>query len=362
MENANNLVQPSNLAAQILEKTHYGTNIYSHILREYYPGEISCQREQNSNSFEVLPSSTDIARSEIVMKIVGRDCGLCRNPFNDNKETLHVWIEKFDGYEIAKHEDTENTIPSGDVFDFAEFHFKQQGEELLQTINKELFLHIGEKINFYRNAQKKVIDLQTSPTQSLPLGEVGGACFSFFRAPISNTTPLKSISLIDTYKYIIGDYAKQRTEKLRSILSPLSCGEGSGERLKEARFFKAANFDYCTFSGTFSNRNDKELIKHSQLLCIDFDHLKDIETLFKRLLNDEYFDTQLLFRSPSGDGLKWIIPIDISETTHGNFFSAVANYIQQTYGVEVDKSGKDISRACFLPYDPQAFINPLIRK
>lgn len=79
--------------------------------------------------------------------------------------------------------------------------------------------------------------------------------------------------------------------------------------------------------------------------------------LFESLLNDEYFDTQLLFRSPSGDGLKWIIPIDVTQATHGNFFAAVANYILQTYGVEVDKSGRDISRACFLPHDPQAFIN-----
>ena len=336
----------------ILEKTHYGTNIYSHILREFYP-------------------------CEIVMKIVGRDCGFCRNPFNQNKETLHIWIEKVetDGRPsyIAKHKDTENTIPSGDVFDFAELHFKQQGEELLQTINKELFgkreqkrtrssfaecseqspegqlyLHIGEKRDFYRNTQKIVACSETSQTATV---EDERVLFSFFRAPISNTVPLKPISLIDAYKYIIGNYAKKRTEELRSF-----------GKAKEARFFKAANFDYCTFSGTFYNRNDKELIKHSQLLCVDFDHLKDIETLFKRLLNDEYFDTQLLFRSPSGDGLKWIISIDISETTHGDFFSAVANYIQQTYGVEVDKSGKDISRACFLPHDPNAFINPLIRK
>jgi hypothetical protein len=24
----------------------------------------------------------------------------------------------------------------------------------------------------------------------------------------------------------------------------------------------------------------------------------------------------------------------------------------------VDKSGKDVSRACFLPHDPEAYINP----
>lgn len=317
----------------ILSKTHYGTNIYSHILREFYP-------------------------DEIVMRIVGRDCGLCHNPFNKDKETLHVWIKKTDpanplSMEIAMHEDTENAIPSGNVFNFAELHYKQQGDELLQTLNKEMHLHIGETFNFYRDTQKKLVCSGTSQIQSLPLGEVGGAFFSFFRAPISNTKPHKAVSLLDAYNYIIGDYAKEKTEKLRSLLqlSPPLGGKGV------ARLFKAANFDYCTFSGTFNSRSDKELIKHSELLCVDFDHLLNVEELRSQLLQDEYFDTQLLFRSPSGDGIKWIIPIDTTQAPHGDYFAAVANYIQQTYGVEIDKSGKDISRACFLPHDPQVFIH-----
>ncbi len=315
----------------ILSKTHYGTNIYAHILRFYYP-------------------------DEVVMTIKGRDCGFCRNPFNANKETLHVWIEKENilhtamDKEHAHHEDTENAIPCGDAFSFAELHYHQQGDELLQTLNKEMFLHIGEKRNFYANAQKSVQAQDSQQPQSPSLGGVGEALFSFFLAPVSNTKPHKAVSLLDAYNYIVGDYAKDRTEKLRAFSDA-----------KTARTFKAANFDYCTFSGTFNSRSDKALIQHSGLLCVDFDHLKDIQTLFDRLLKDEYFDTQLLFRSPSGDGLKWIIPIDTSQTTHGNYFAAVANYILQTYGVAVDKSGRDISRACFLPHDPQAFINHLIQ-
>ncbi len=309
----------------ILRKTHYGTGIYAHILRLYYP-------------------------DEIVMKIVGRDCGLCRNPFNSNKETLHIWIEKEDilhtvfDKEHARHEDSENAIPVGDAFDFAELHYKQNGDELLQTLNKEMFLHIGEKRDFYN--RRTLVEPQRA-TAYIQKNETPQAMFSFFKAPISNTKPHKALSLLDAYNYIVGDFAKDRTEKLRSF-----------SNTKTARTFKAANFDYCTFSGIFSSRNDKALIQHSGLLCVDFDHLKSVETLFEHLLKDEYFDTQLLFRSPSGDGIKWIIPIDTNQATHGNYFAAVANYILQTYGVDVDKSGRDISRACFLPHDPQAFINP----
>ena len=314
----------------ILSKTYYGLMIYSHILRLYYP-------------------------DEVVLRLVGRDCGLCRNPFNSNKETLHIFIEKENvsdnslGREFARHEDSENAIPTGNAFDFAELHYKQQGDELLQTLNKEMFLHIGEQRNFYANAQKSVAYSETSQPNS-PQSPYS-PLFSFFKAPVSNTKPHKAVSLLQIYNAIKGDYYKEKTQKLQAISD-----------IQQARKFKAANFDYCTFSGTFTSRNDKALIKHSRLLCIDFDHLQKVELLRNQLLKDEYFETQLLFRSPSGNSLKWIIPIDATTAIHGDYFAAVANYILQTYGVEVDKSGRDISRACFLPHDPQAFINPVYLK
>ena len=307
---------------EILSKTHYGLTVYSHILRLYYP-------------------------EDVVFTLVGRDCGTTRNPFNSNRETLHIWIEKTDptnamSAELARYENSANAIPAGDAFGFAELHCKQQGNELLQTLNKELFLHIGEQLNFYAN-KRTMPDTIVSHVLNVPH-------FSFFKAPVSNTKPHKAVSLLQIYNVIKGDYYKDRTLKLRTISDVV-----------QARKFKAGNFDYCTFSGTFENRNDKALTKHSGLLCVDFDHLNSVETLFNRLLQDDYFDTQLLFRSPSGDGLKWIISIDTTQVTHGNFFAA-ANYILQTYGVAVDKSERDISRACFLPHDPQAFINPQFLK
>jgi hypothetical protein len=323
------------MAAQILSKTNYGIGIYAHILRLYYPGET-------------------------VLSLSGRACSPTKNPFNADKPTLNIYIEKENvlgnavDKEFTRHSDSDNAIPAGDAFDFAELHYKQSGDALLQTINKEMNLNIGEKFNFHGNNKKIVSVPEPQQSKSLPFGEVGGAFFSFFKAPVRNTIPHKSICLLDAYNYIVGDYAKQRTEKLRSLLSQLPPSGGQGA----ARQFKASTFDYCTFSGMFQTRNDKALISHSGLLCIDFDHLQSVDLLRKQLLQDEYFDTQMLFVSPSGDGLKWIISIDTNQSTHSNYFAAVANYIQQTYGVEVDKSGRDISRACFLPHDPQAYINP----
>jgi hypothetical protein len=305
----------------ILNKTHYGLNIYAHMLRLYYP-------------------------NQTVLKLVDRDCGLCRNPFNANKQTLHVWI---DSSHMARHEDTQNAIPAGDAFDFAELYYKQSGKELLHTLNEEMNLHIGERFDFYkkRNSNTEIQNQSNHNNHTNHGSDIGEARFSFFKAPISNTRPYKAISLPDAFRYIVGHFAAQRTAQLRTFSDP-----------RKARIFKAANFDYCTFSGTFTSRSDKALIRHSGLLCLDFDHVNNARTLFDRLLRDEYFETQLLFRSPSGDGLKWVISVDDDSSEHTGFFTAVANYVYKTYGVTVDKSGRDISRACFLPHDPDAYLNP----
>lgn len=122
--------------------------------------------------------------------------------------------------------------------------------------------------------------------------------FSFFRKPIRNTEPLCCIGIPDIYRYIVGPYAKKQTEMLRSITGK-----------DQARKYKAENFDFCTFSGIFHTRNKAGLLQQSDLLCIDFDHVADIPSLHEKLLNDPCFETELLFRSPSGDGLKWIIQV-----------------------------------------------------
>jgi hypothetical protein len=171
--------------------------------------------------------------------------------------------------------------------------------------------------------------------------------FSFFRHPVRNTIPEREISLVEVFELIKSDEYKQNTENLRQFSSK-----------EQARKYKAGNFDYATFSGIFSKRGDNNLLKHSGLITIDFDHISDIETLKEKLLADEYFDTEMLFISPSGDGLKWIIAIDLTKGSHQLYFKAIAAYMLKTYQLEVDKSGKDISRACFLPYDSEVFINP----
>ncbi|GHV68776.1 VirE protein [Bacteroidia bacterium] len=176
--------------------------------------------------------------------------------------------------------------------------------------------------------------------------------FSFYKAPIYNTKPLKAMTLLQIYHILKSDEYKYCTEQLRQI---------NVAQPELARQYKAYSFDYCTFSGVFTSRKDSDLVKHSGLLCLDFDHLNNLNSLKMALIEDEQFETQLLFTSPSGDGLKWLIAIDPEAFKHEEYFQALCLYTKRKYANEPDKSGKDISRACFIPSDPNAYINPNIQ-
>lgn len=171
--------------------------------------------------------------------------------------------------------------------------------------------------------------------------------FSFFKAPVASLIPYKSISIPDVYNYISGPYAKNRTHNLRSLTDP-----------KKAAEYKRQKFDYVTFSGVFQKRTDAEIVEHSGLICFDFDHLEHLKDVQRSLLADPCFETLLLFTSPSGNGLKWVIGIDLKKATHELWFQAVSNYLKFTYQLDADPACRNVSRACFLPHDPDCFIAP----
>lgn len=176
-------------------------------------------------------------------------------------------------------------------------------------------------------------------------------CIQYYRKPIRNTVSHEAMSVAELFRYITTDQsAMEATHRLRQISDP-----------KEYRQFKAEHFDHACISGLFSYRSDKSLVRHSGLLCMDFDHLGSrLDSLREQLIADAHFETELLFVSPGGDGLKWVIEIDLSKADHRTWFLGVRNYVLHTYQVEADENCVNVSRACFLPHDVNCYVNPLI--
>ena len=173
---------------------------------------------------------------------------------------------------------------------------------------------------------------------------------SFFSKPITNKRPCgQPLSLFQVYRCIITRRYMSETEQIRTITDD-----------DKARDFKGQHLDYVTPSGVFSYCSDNSLVKHSGVLCMDLDYLGNrVEELFQLLIHDPMFQTLLLFRSPRGFGLKWFIHIDLTRCDHRTWFQAIRNYLMHTYHLEdkqVDKACGNPSRACYLCYDPKAYL------
>lgn len=169
---------------------------------------------------------------------------------------------------------------------------------------------------------------------------------SVYLHPITNTIPLKPITINDVCKIIRSEKYKAITEKIRSYTTK-----------EERDSCKKYNFDYVTFSGTFTNRSDSALIKHSGYFCIDIDHVgneSEIQSLSERIIK---FKPSLVFKSPSGDGLKIVFKINIEQATHKDYYYAFETFFRSEFGLQIDEACKDVSRACFLCHDSNCYFN-----
>jgi len=111
------------------------------------------------------------------------------------------------------------------------------------------------------------------------------------------------------------------------------------------------------FSGTFTKRMDNALIKHSGLICLDFDGYKSTKDMLQekeRLSKDKYVYS--VFISPSGNGLKALVKIPEDPDNHKNYFNSLQSYFNSP---NFDTTSKNISRVCYESYDPLIYVNEI---
>jgi hypothetical protein len=122
---------------------------------------------------------------------------------------------------------------------------------------------------------------------------------------------------------------------------------------KEIKDLKKKTAPLVTVSGSFSARKDDALRKHSNFIAIDIDNLDDAAETKKRISQDPFI--YAAFLSIGGNGLCLIIKMD--GTRHLDAFNGIAAYLYNEYQLIVDQSGKNVSRARFVSYDPFMLLN-----
>ena len=156
---------------------------------------------------------------------------------------------------------------------------------------------------------------------------------------------------------------------LNSVVKRIRTGErGLAERCdllrklyltdKDAYDREKEKLPAVAFSGIFLRRKADALKIHSGLVTIDIDDLPldDIPYLLSQLA--QMPEVLLAFVSPSGAGIKAIVrvdPIPNNDLEHKGAYQACLEFFDDLateYDFEIDTSGKDCSRLCFLAHDP----------
>jgi len=166
--------------------------------------------------------------------------------------------------------------------------------------------------------------------------------FSLFNK-LFDTTPEQTIDVNQLIEFVKYPYLKSEIDRLRSL-----------DKIKYKE--QKVKLPSVTLSGIFSERKDIHVLKHSGLIQIDFDDVSDYNKTRTALIDDPY--TYVLFRSPSGNGIKMLVKVNPSEETHTAQFLALEEYYLEEFDLQMDKNTKNVSRAMLLSYDPHLYCNP----
>lgn len=179
--------------------------------------------------------------------------------------------------------------------------------------------------------------------------------FNHTNVAVPCNNPIGTMDIQSVFDYIVGERAKYATEQLRKIIDE-----------KKKKEFKVIGFEYVTPAGTFSYRNSRNLIAESGFIVADVDNLADdgdVQRVRNIFIHDRHVESALVFTSPSALGVKaFLVRNEAWGRTLKEQFQWLTRYFVFEHGIELDQSGSDITRSCFLPHDPTCYINPKYKK
>ncbi len=167
--------------------------------------------------------------------------------------------------------------------------------------------------------------------------------FKNFNEVVEHKTIATILEEIKTGKY------KHAIVYLRKSLS---------EKKEEAYNKAKKSLTAFTPSGKFiGGRKLEFLTEYSKFIILDIDKLNPADLQKSKSIAAQSEFTFACFISPSGNGLKILVKIDTPKTEHKETFLKVQAHYENILKLEIDKSGKDVTRLCFYSWDENLYLN-----
>jgi hypothetical protein len=169
-------------------------------------------------------------------------------------------------------------------------------------------------------------------------------------------TIFKNFNEVVEHKTILTILEEIKTGKYRHAIVYLrkSLSEKKLEAYEKAKKSLPAFTPSAKFVG---GRKLEYLTEYSNCIILDIDKLstEDLQKT-KQTANQSKF-TFASFISPSGNGLKILVKINTPKNEHKETFLLVQEHYEKLLNLEIDKSGKDITRLCFYSSDENLYLN-----
>jgi len=170
------------------------------------------------------------------------------------------------------------------------------------------------------------------------------------------STIFKNFNEVIEQKDILKILDDIKTGTYRNAITYLrkSLAEDKKEAAERAKKSLPAFTPSATFKG---GRKMEFLTNYNALVVLDIDKItkEKLSECKEKLQNNEFVFAA--FTSPSGNGLKIFVKVSTDKTEHKETFLKLQEYFENLLQLEIDKSGKDITRLCFFSYDPELYLN-----
>ncbi|NVN97563.1 hypothetical protein HXX01_05070, partial [Candidatus Nomurabacteria bacterium] len=158
-----------------------------------------------------------------------------------------------------------------------------------------------------------------------------------------------NLSINEVLDRIRDGYYREYVTYLRTILD-----QGNKKKYNEYKKKLQAFTPSAIYNG---GRKEENFSEYSGIMCIDYDSISPdkLKGFINMIIALPY--TYACFVSPSNRGLKVLVLTSSTVETHKTVYAQLLEYYQSELGIKADQQCNDVTRLCFMSWDPNLYLS-----